>query len=488
MERKGGVLLHITSLAGEYGIGSLGKEAYEFVDLLVSAEQKLWQILPLGPTGYGDSPYQCFSAFAGNPLLIDLTEFCGDIIKKEELNPLISNENYIDYGKLYELKIPLLKKVYNALRTDLSKEYIDFIGKNFWINDYSKFMALKGLNQESWLTWDNKLKKKELSKELKKDIEREKDFHAFIQFLFFRQWNKLKSYANSRNISIIGDIPIFVAMDSADVWSNPELFQIDDNLSPTKVAGVPPDYFSPTGQLWGNPLYNWEKLKATGFKWWLKRFESAFQLFDFVRIDHFRGFSEYWAIPYGEKTAINGQWEKAYGKDLFNKIRKKFIKPPIIAEDLGIITEDVVKLREEFGFPGMKVIQFGFEDGPDSIHLPHNFKNYNFVAYTGTHDNDTLAGWFLNLSDQKKEFLFKYLNIRDKINDKDIVFLIITEVWKSIAMFSIVPFQDLIVCGSEARLNTPGTFGRNWQWKAKKSDYDNFPIDFLKEITKIYNR
>ncbi|MEJ5284438.1 MAG: 4-alpha-glucanotransferase [Brevinematia bacterium] len=490
MDRKGGVLAHISLLGGEYGIGTLGKEAYEFIDLLYDAGQKLWQILPIGPTGYGDSPYQVFSAFAGNPLLIDLSTFVEDnLIKKDELNTLLSDENYIDYGKLYEIKIPLLKKIFSLMKKEFPKDYYKFYEENiFWLDDYSTFMALKKINQRSWLEWNENLKKRKIDKKLKEEINEEKEFYCFIQYIFFKQWEKLKSYANSKGISIIGDIPIFVAMDSADVWSNPDLFELDEDLKPKRVAGVPPDYFSKTGQLWGNPLYNWNNLLKTDFSWWIERFKMGFTLFDYIRVDHFRGFCEYWAIPYGEKTAINGKWEKAYGLELFSKLKKKFKALPIIAEDLGIITTDVVKLREKFGFPGMKVLQFGFEDGPNSEHLTHNFKNSNFVCYTGTHDNDTLKGWLTKLDKIKKDFLLNYLNIKDENIDKNIVFSLIREIWKSVANFAIVPLQDLFILGNEARLNTPGTIGKNWQWKTRKKDYEKFPLDFLKEISKLYNR
>ncbi len=459
MDRKGGVLLHISSLPGEYGIGTLGKEAYEFIDLLHFSNQRLWQILPIGPTGYGDSPYQSFSAFAGNPLFIDISSFVENkIIEKDEIAVLLSQENYIDYEKLYKIKIPLLRKIFNLVKKDLDKDYDHFCAKNmFWLDDYSTFMALKNFDQRSWLEWDEDLKKRKIDKTLKEKMEEEKNFHCFIQYLFFKQWEKLKKYANSKNVSIIGDIPIFVAMDSSDVWANPEIFELDKNFNPKRVAGVPPDYFSKTGQLWGNPLYNWENLLKTDFEWWINRFKKAFELFDYVRVDHFRGFCAYWAIPYGEKTAINGKWEKAYGRELFLRLHQEIKTLPIIAEDLGIITEDVLKLREEFNFPGMKVLQFGFEDGSKSEHLPHNFSYFNYVAYTGTHD-------------------------------KNIVFSLIREVWKSVAYLAIVPLQDLLVLGREARLNSPGTIGNNWQWKAIRKNMEDFPIDFLKELSTLYGR
>ncbi|MCX7820518.1 MAG: 4-alpha-glucanotransferase [Brevinematales bacterium] len=490
MERKGGILLHISSLPGEYGIGTLGKEAYDFVDLLEECGQKLWQILPIGPTGYGDSPYQVFSAFAGNPLFIDLSMFVEEkILKKEELDILFSEKNYIDYGKIYKFKFSLLRKIFNTLKKELDKDYYEFYEKNeFWLDDYSTFMALKKLDERSWIEWNIDFKTKKFDKNLIKEIEDEKFFYCFLQYIFASQWEKLKDYANLKGISIIGDIPIFVAMDSSDVWANPELFELNEELKPKRVAGVPPDYFSETGQLWGNPLYDWENLLETEFNWWINRFKKAFEMFDYVRVDHFRGFCAYWAIPANEKTAINGKWEKAFGLDLFKILRKKFKNLPIIAEDLGIITEDVVELREKFSFPGMKVLQFGFEDGANSEHLPHNYDNSNFVAYTGTHDNDTLKGWFSKLDNSKKDFLLNYLNIKGENIDKNIVFALIREVWKSVAVFAVIPLQDFLVLGSEARMNSPGTVGNNWQWKATKREFESFPVDFLREISKLYKR
>ncbi len=488
-ERKSGILIHIASLPSSFGIGSIGKEAFEFVDFLALSNQKLWQILPIGPTGYGDSPYQSFSAFAGNPLLIsleDLVDRC--YLKFDDLTSLLSESDRIDYGKLYELKLPLLRKAYKAFSGNEINEFISFCEKNYyWLDDYAAFMALKRLDNRIWYEWEEEFKNKKKLKITRMDILEEIEFYKFLQFIFFNQWKKLKSYANSKGIKIIGDIPIFVAPDSADVWANPEIFQLDSNFFPTEVAGVPPDYFSAMGQLWGNPLYDWDRLKLDGYKWWIDRFRFSFELFDFIRVDHFRGFSEYWAIPYGEKTAINGKWIKGPGKDLFNKLKLEFEETPIIAEDLGIITEDVVKLREKFRFPGMKVLQFGFEDGCESEHLPHNFESINFVAYTGTHDNDTLLGWIKSLSDEKRRFLVSYLNSNLKDN-REIAFEIIKNLWMSVAKFVILPIQDVFLLDSNARMNIPGVPFGNWQWKSKKEMYNENAINFLKEITFLYNR
>ncbi|MGC8765484.1 MAG: 4-alpha-glucanotransferase [Brevinematia bacterium] len=489
IERKSGILLHITSLPSRYGIGTIGKEAYEFVDFLVAANQKLWQILPLNPTGFGDSPYQSFSAFAGNPLLISLEDLVErGYLKREELDIIASDNDKIDYGRLYEIKFPLLRKTYLAFLNNENNEFTDFCDKNaFWLDDYSIFMALKKLNSKSWYEWDENLRQRKNLTHIPADLENEAKFHKFLQYIFFSQWKKLKSYANSKGIKIIGDIPIFVSPDSADVWANPEIFQLDENLLPIKVAGVPPDYFSATGQLWGNPLYRWDKIKLDRYRWWIDRFRISFELFDYIRVDHFRGFCGYWAIPYGEKTAINGKWENGPGEDLFNVLKESHGELPIIAEDLGIITPDVIELREKFSFPGMKVLQFGFEDGTKSEHLPHNFVSYNFVAYTGTHDNDTLLGWLMGLSKEKKNFLKSYLNLFEK-DDRELTLQIIRLLWMSVAKFVIIPIQDIFLIDSSGRMNIPGNPYGNWQWKSKKEMYDEKAITFLKEITSLYNR
>jgi 4-alpha-glucanotransferase len=492
-ERKSGILLHISSLPGIYGIGTLGSEAYDFIDFLISINHSLWQILPLGPTGYGDSPYQCFSAFAGNPLLISLEKLVdyGYLDKKEILLDEKVDTHTVDYGYLYEKKYPVLWSAFKNFSLNKERDFFDFCEKNsFWLDDYAIFMAIKKVYPVAWYQWDENLKrKKELDIEKIYPAAKEVvDFYKFLQYCFFRQWKELKSYANGKGVQIIGDIPIFVAMDSSDVWANPEFFEIDENLRPIRVAGVPPDYFSATGQLWGNPLYRWEKLKENNYEWWIKRFIIAFEMYDFVRIDHFRGFCGYWAIPYGEKTAINGKWECGPGSELFDTLSSMFKNPPVIAEDLGLITEDVVNLREKYNFPGMKVLQFGFEDGPLSEHLPHNYHNANFVVYSGTHDNDTLSGWLKHLDEKKKSFLLSYLGMKGIKDEKEICKKIVRLAYSSVAKFAIIPLQDLLFLDSSARMNTPGTLGNNWRWKLSKGQIEKSDFDWVKEFVLLYNR
>ena len=409
MERGSGILMHIASLPGKYGIGTFGKSAYEFCDFLEESGQKYWQILPLGQTSYGDSPYQAFSAFAGNPYFIDL-----DILQKKGL---LSKEDYenvnfgedpevIDYGLMFTEKMKVLRKAYSNFKIEGNEEFEKFVlEEEKWLDDYSLFMALKyNFNFASWNSWDEKLKKRdeECIDKYKDELKDEINYWKFIQYEFFGQWEKLKKYVNEKNIKIIGDIPIYIANDSADVWSNPEVFLLDEEtFDPIKVSGCPPDAFSETGQLWGNPIYDWDYLEETEYEWWINRIDASLKLYDVLRIDHFRGFEAYWAVPYGEKTAQNGKWVKGPGIKLFNAIKDKLGEIDIIAEDLGYLTQETLDFKKETGFPGMKIIQFAFGGDSGNPYLPHNYEK-NCVAYTGTHDNDTVRGW-LEVSGSEEE-------------------------------------------------------------------------------------
>lgn len=490
-ERSSGVLLHPSSLPGKYGIGTLGKEAFKFIDSLIEAGQKLWQTYPLGPTGYGDSPYQCFSAFAGNPLLIDLETLLEEgYLHLNDLGENTFDDNLVDYGRVLNYKTPLLKKAYEnfkASSNNLEKSKLNNFVKNniSWLDDYALFRAIKDFfGGKSWTEWDDDIKLREekalnsYKKKLKDDIK----FQYFIQFLFFKQWKKLKDYANRNYIQIIGDIPIFVAFDSSDAWANSDLFLFDKNRKPVSVAGVPPDYFSATGQLWGNPLYDWNKLEENHFEWWIERIKSNLEVSDIIRIDHFRGFSAYWSVPANEETAINGHWVKAPGKKLFQTIEDKLGYLPIIAEDLGLIDEEVEDLRDSFNFPGMKILQFAF-GGEDSNYLPHSYSK-NCVVYTGTHDNDTSAGWFNSADEKTKNHAIKYLNTKKESISWDLL----KAAWASTAVISIAPLQDILNLGSEARINTPGKASGNWQWRFKDGDFNSNHISNLKRLTTLYDR
>ncbi len=492
LERKSGILLHPTSLPGRFGIGTLGKEAFNFIDFLAASGQKLWQICPLGPTGYGDSPYQCFSAFAGNPLLIDLDKLADEgLLLNEDIEIGASfDENHVDYGKVINIKYPVLRKAYNNnihIQKDGEKRaFTEFCLKNsFWLDDYALFMALKSRhNGAAWSTWEKEYRNHHSHEILnfKKKAVDEITFQKFMQFVFFKQWNEIKKYANSKHIKIIGDIPLFVAFDSSDAWSHPEYFYFNKNREPVKVAGVPPDYFSETGQLWGNPLYNWKRMKKRGYYWWKNRFEITMELFDYIRLDHFRGFAAYWAVPYGDKTAIGGKWEKGPGKEFFKSMEKFLGELPIIAEDLGYITPDVIDLRKSFHMPGMKILQFAFGSGPENPYLPHHYPK-SCVVYTGTHDNDTITGWYKSLGQTERDFVKSYLTEVREIN-WDIIRL----AWSSVTEFAITPLQDVLGLGNEGRMNLPGTSNGNWQWRFGKKALDDALVKRLLEMTKLYSR
>jgi 4-alpha-glucanotransferase len=475
--RASGVLLHPTSLPGRFGVGDLGEEANRFAGFLVAAEQSLWQVLPLGPTDENGSPYSSYSAFAGNTLLISPEKLFEDgLLEPSDLAEIsIPLTEAIDFAAVSKTKNALLRKAFACFeRTpnhNLRESFDSFTRENaLWLNDYALFVALKEAhNGKPWIEWERALSMREpaaLSRariELREEIEAQK----FFQFLFFNQWHALKTFANDRGIRIIGDVPIFVAHDSADVWANREQFKLDDHGHSTVVAGVPPDYFSETGQFWGNPLYDWDQMREDGFAWWIQRMRASFQLFDMVRLDHFRGFAACWEIPAGETTAQNGKWVDTPGRELFTAVRNALGELAIIAEDLGVITPDVVQLRKEFGFPGMRVLQFAFSGEKDNANLPANFER-DVVAYTGTHDNDTTVGWFRQLNETKtteaektRELCLNYL----QSDGREINWDFIRAVLASVADTTIIPLQDVLGLGSEARMNTPNTTTGNWSWR-----------------------
>lgn len=489
--RSSGILLPIASLPSKYGIGSFSKSAYEFIDNLKKAGQSYWQILPLGPTAYGDSPYQSFSTFAGNPYFIDLETLIDEgYLTKEECNAYDfgNNNRYIDYEKIYLSRFKILRTAYKRSRISKAREFQEFVSKNFyWLEDYALYMSVKNhFGGISWSKWENDIKARETSaiERFKNKYVDEITFYKYVQFIFTLQWSKLKSYANKCGIKIIGDIPIYVAFDSADVWSHPELFQLDEGRNPIAVAGCPPDAFSKTGQLWGNPLYNWEKHKSTSYAWWIQRIAYSLNLYDVVRIDHFRGFDEYYSIPYGEATAENGIWKKGPNYDIFKELKDKLGSLNIIAEDLGFLTESVLDLVKKTGYPGMKVLEFAFDSREESDYLPHNYCR-NSVVYTGTHDNETILGWYENLNFRDKKLAMDYLDIT---NDKDVNWKFIRAALSSVANFAIIPMQDYLGLGNEGRINKPSTVGDNWRWRLLKDEFNDELIYKIRKITKLYGR
>ena len=494
--RASGILMGISSIPSKYGIGCFSKEAYEFVDQLEQAGQQYWQILPLGPTGYGDSPYQSVSTFAGNPYFINLE----DLIEKGLLTrgecescDWGGSESYVDYEKMYMSRYKLLRKAYE--RADLSKDedYADFLKEEQnWLTDYCLFMAIKN-DQKGicWIDWPEELKDRHSKavKEAEKELEEEIDFYRFQQYCFTTQWRKLKAYANEKGISIIGDVPIYVALDSSDAWANPEMLQFDKDHNPKSVAGCPPDGFSATGQLWGNPLYNWEVHRNSGYEWWIKRISNCFRLYDVVRIDHFRGFDEYYAIPYGDKTAENGWWEKGPGIDLFRAISARLGDREIIAEDLGYMTDSVKQLVEESGYPNMKVIEFAFDErdtGNASDYLPHNYPR-NCVVYTGTHDNETLLSWLDDITPGERRQVREYLN-NFKDSGKELCDDLICLVMQSVANLCIIPMQDYLGLDNSARMNQPSTLGKNWKWRLKEGQFSKELQKEMLELATRYGR
>ena len=489
--RASGVLLPVSSIPSKYGIGTFSKEAYEFVDFLALAGQSYWQILPLGPTGYGDSPYQSFSTFAGNPYYIDLEELIeeGYLTEKDcSACDWGDQEAYVDYEKIYLSRFKVLYKAFENSNIKVNSEFNNFTEKNKeWLDDYALYMAIKdSLNGISWAEWDDEIKMrnpKALDKYRKK-LSNQVLFYKFQQFFFRKQWKKLKKYANDKGISIIGDIPIYVAFDSADTWANPELFQLDDTCTPVAVAGCPPDAFSATGQLWGNPLYRWDYHKKTGYEWWMRRIAYCYELYDVVRIDHFRGFDEYYAIPYGNETAEFGEWEKGPGYELFQVMKDKLGKKAVIAEDLGFLTPSVLKLVKKTGYPGMKILQFAFDSREESDYLPHNYTK-NSIVYTGTHDNDTTLGWLSEMRRKDRSFAKRYLHIR---SNKDIEWEFIRAALASVSDTAIIPMQDYLGLGKEARINTPSTLGDNWKWRMVQGQLQEELAEKIRRMCRLYGR
>ena len=484
--RRSGMLLPVASLPSKYGIGTFSKEAYDFIDMLHDAGQSLWQILPLGPTGYGDSPYQSFSTFAGNPYFIDLDELVKEgILSQEECNSYDwgNNEEYINYEKIYSSRFKILYKAYKRNDIGNNKKFNAFCHKNrWWLDDYALYMSIKNFyDGKSWIEWDKDIRERNEDSLLiyENKLREEVEFYKYLQYLFYQQWHKLKAYANKKGISIIGDIPIYVSLDSADTWANPELFQLNKECLPKAVAGCPPDSFCETGQLWGNPLYDWEYHKFTDYKWWIQRIESSFDLYDIVRIDHFRGFDEYYSIPYGT-------WEKGPGMELFKYVKDALGEVDIIAEDLGFLTDSVKKLLDDTGYPGMKILQFAFDSREDSDYLPHNY-NRNCVVYTGTHDNNTIYGWYKEINKEDKRMSINYMNnkyTRDNAIHWDFICLAM----RSVADTCIIPVQDYLGLGKEARINVPSTLGTNWTWRMSKKGFSKKMVKKIKMLTKLYGR
>lgn len=492
MTRGAGILMHITSLPSKYGIGTIGKGAFEFVDFLKKSGQKYWQILPVGPTGFGDSPYQSFSIYAGNSYLIDLELLCEDgLLTKAECESVNwgNSPDFIDYERIYNNRFEILKKAYNRYKTCNQNDFDVFKEKNnHWLFNYAMYMAIKKhFNMLPWSLWpDESIKNRD-----RLSIQKYADMlfddincFMFIQFIFYSQWEILKRYANSLEIKIIGDMPIYVGMDSADTWVHPEIFCLDEKLNPINVAGCPPDAFSSKGQLWGNPLYNWNYLKKSGYTWWINRVKNASELFDVIRIDHFRGFDSYYAIPYGAEDAVNGEWLIGPGIDFFNYIKENLGEVDIIAEDLGFLTESVKNLLKDTNYPGMKILQFGFDSDENNDFLPHNYTK-NSVVYTGTHDNNTIVGWFNNASEKEKIFVSSYA-VLDKL--EGINWGMIRLAYASVCDIAIIPFQDFLGLDDSARMNIPSTIGQNWKWRARKEYFDDGLSNKIKGLTKLYGR
>jgi 4-alpha-glucanotransferase len=490
-ERASGILLHPTSLPGPYGIGDLGPAAYQWLDWLAGTGSRLWQVLPLGPTGFGDSPYQCFSAFAGNPYLISPELLLQQgLLGREDLAGMPDWDPLrVDFGRLYEWKPGLLIKAFRKFEADpgqLRPAVEAFRAENaLWLEDYALFMAVKESHGGgSWDVWPQELRERTPSalQAARSALAGSIRQHIFIQFLFDRQWQALHAYAQAKGVRIIGDVPIFVAYDSSDVWAHPDLFYLDETGRPSVVAGVPPDYFSPTGQLWGNPLYNWQVHRASGFSWWLERLRFTLKNIDILRIDHFRGFAGYWEIPGKARTAEHGRWVPGPGEDFFRAVEAGLGELPIIAEDLGEITPDVIALRDRFDLPGMKILQFAFS-GPDNPFLPHRY-GQNCIAYTGTHDNDTARGWYASAPMHEKDFARRYL----RVDGQDIAWDLIRAIWASTASFALAPLQDFLDLGTEARMNFPSRLGDNWSWRMGEAALQPGLQEAIRELNHLYQR
>ena len=483
----------VFSLPSRYGIGSFSKSAYQFVDMLKKAGQKYWQILPLCPTSYGDSPYQSFSTYAGNPYFIDLDQLIEEkLLTRKECQACDFGDDPqdIDYGKLYENRFKLLRKAYERANVGEDQEFEAYRRENaWWLDDYALFMAVKDrFDGVAWNEWaeDIRLRWSNAMDYYRRELYYEIEFYSYLQFVFMKQWKKLKNYANINGIEIIGDIPIYVAFDSADAWANPELFQFDAENLPTAVAGCPPDGFSADGQLWGNPLYRWDYHRETGFDWWIRRIAYCSELYDVVRIDHFRGFDEYYSIPYGDTTARNGHWEKGPGIALFEAAKNRLGELNIIAEDLGYITDSVKKLVADSGFPGMKVLEFAFDSREKSDYLPYTYEK-NSVVYTGTHDNETIAGWYAGLDKSDLKMCTDYMNI-DRIPGKEYHWDFIRLAMLSVSDLCVIPIQDYLGLDNRARINHPSTLGTNWRWRLAKGQLSASLLKEIREMTRISGR
>lgn len=488
--RSSGILMHISSLPSPYGIGTMGKEARKYIDFLAKSAQTYWQVLPVCPTGFGDSPYQSFSAFAGNPYFIDLDTLVKDkLLTKKECDSYDwgSNEEEVDYGLLYQNRYPLLRTAFERFQQNIPEDYAEFCNRHAdWLEDYSLFMAIKNQNQGmNWLGWDRNLKLREYwaMENARKELHNEIEFYKMLQYLFYKQWFELKAYANEKGIKIIGDTPIYVACDSADVWANPGEFYLDENLDPIDVAGCPPDAFCEDGQLWGNPLYRWDRMRDNGYAWWIKRMQHMSQLFDVIRIDHFRGFDSYYAIPYGDENARRGEWREGPRMDLFRAIEARLGKLDIIVEDLGFLTDSVRHLLWESGFPGMKVLQFAF-DGEDSDYLPHRYQNH-CVVYTGSHDNDTIMGWVKTASKESVKKAKEYFGLT---KEEGYHWGMMRGAWASVGDMVIIPMQDILGLDGDARMNKPSTLGANWAWRMKKDAIDSSLANRIHKNMQLYGR
>jgi 4-alpha-glucanotransferase len=497
-QRASGILLHPTSLPGPFGIGDLGQSAYEFIDFLERSGQRLWQVLPLGPTGYDHSPYTMnFSAFAGNPLLISLEQLVADgLLQPQALTPLNdADPNAVDFERVIAHKRPLLEQAFEQFRAtgQAQAELAQFCqAQAWWLADFVLFMALLEANEgRPWSQWERAIAQRqpEALAAQTTELAEQVQFHQFVQFIFFQQWGKLRAYCRQKNIEIVGDVSIYVCHNSADVWANPGLFKLDaQTLEPAYIAGVPPDYFSATGQLWGNPVYDWDACQRTGYDWWVKRFKATLQYVDIVRVDHFRGFEAYWQVPAGESTAINGEWVKAPGEDFFKTLGDCLGSLPIMAEDLGIITPEVDALRDRFDFPGMKILMFAFNEGSRSSHLPHHYPR-NSVVYPGTHDNDTVLGWWQSLDPSAQQFLAAYFGYSGPAEVSQINWLLIRVALASTADLAVIALQDVLDLGGEARMNDPSKIPGNWRWRyVSSAQLSPERSDRLAQLTALYSR
>ncbi|MCR5792892.1 MAG: 4-alpha-glucanotransferase [Lachnospiraceae bacterium] len=491
-KRSAGILMPVSSLPSPYGIGTFGKEAYRWVDALVAAGQTYWQVLPMGPTSYGDSPYQSLSAFAGNPYFIDLETLLEEgLLNREELSEVDwgSDPGRIDYSLLFQNRFRVLRKAKEASHFKEEENYKNFLeDSKYWLEDYCLYMALKNhFDNREWQEWDEdiRMREPEAVEKYKEQLKDDMEFYAFCQYKFYEQWNRLRSYAKERNIGIVGDIPLYVAMDSADLWAHPKLFILDEKRRPTCVAGVPPDMFSETGQRWGNPLYDWDAMKQDNYSWWYERMRANSKLYDVIRIDHFIGIIRYYKIPAQAATAREGEYVKGPGRELCDVINRAIGDSAIIAEDLGVIVPEVRELLKETGWPGMKVLSFAFDSGPDNEYLPHNYKDANCVVYGGTHDNDTLVNLFENMPEHTRNYLMEYINIHEpeKIADG-----ILRVSYASIAQMVIAQVQDVLCLGGEARMNEPSTLGKNWTWRMEQGAFHEGIIKKLRNLSEVYGR